>query len=218
MAIHWVSYFYALSLSSIAIAMLTLHIFPALTTILEPLILKTKFEFYHLILAICVIAGIWIILPSFDLNDKIVLATFCGIISALSYALRNIWTRKIMIHYNASLVMFYHLCIMTLLLSPFLAVKSSAALHYDWSYILALALVTTVIGHTLLVNSLKHFSAVSVSLISSIIPVYGILWGIFLLSEFPDKKTLMGGAFIMATFLIESYVSNKRIQNEKSKT
>ena len=50
MGVHWVTYFYALSLSNIAIAILTLHAFPAMTALLEPLILKTKFIdnfFFH---------------------------------------------------------------------------------------------------------------------------------------------------------------------------
>lgn len=215
MCIHWVSYFYALVLSNIAIAMLTLHIFPALTSLLEPIILKTKFHAYHFLLGIFVLIGIWIILPSFDLNDSIVIATLCGILSAVSYALRNIWTRKIMMHYNASVVMYYHLIIMSVLLLPFLFIKDSTSMSYDWPYIAALALFTTVAGHTLLVNALRHFSAVSVSLISSIIPLYGILWGVIILAEYPDTKTIVGGCFIMASFIIESVASQKRLTKNK---
>lgn len=95
MGLHWVTYFYALALSNIAIAILTLHAFPAMTAILEPLILKTKFRLYHLILAFLVIMGVWIILPSTDLSNNIVIACGFGLFSALTYALRNIYTRKI---------------------------------------------------------------------------------------------------------------------------
>ena len=55
MAIHWVSYFYSLTLSNIAIAMLTLHTFPAMTSILEPMVLKTRFKYYHIFLAVLVL-------------------------------------------------------------------------------------------------------------------------------------------------------------------
>jgi drug/metabolite transporter (DMT)-like permease len=213
MGVHWVSYFYALSLSNIAIAMLTLHAFPAMTSILEPLILKTKFQNYHFILASLVIAGVWIILPSFNIENKTVIAVGLGLVSALSYALRNIWTRKIMIHYNGSVIMFYQLFVMTVLLFPFLFIFSSSYVMTDWPYLVALALFTTVMGHTLLVMSLKHFSAISVSLISSIIPVYGILWGVFFLQEIPNTKTLLGGSLIMASFLIETYYSQKKKPN-----
>jgi len=210
LTVHWVSYFYSLSLSNIAIAMVTLHCFPAMTSILEPLILKTKFQTYHFLLAALVMIGIWIILPSFDFKNSIVIAILCGLVSALSYSLRNIWTRKIMIHYNGSLIMFYQLVIMTVLLSPFLLIRSSSSMDIDWPFILGLAFLTTVLGHTLFVNSLKYFSAISVSLISSIIPLYGIMWGVVFLDEIPKMTTLIGGSFIMATFLIESYANHKR--------
>ena len=216
MAVHWVSYFYALSLSSIAIAMLTLHTHPAITAILEPIILKTRFELHHFILAIVVIVGIWFILPSLDLKDKIVLATIAGGISALSFSLRNVWTKKIMMHYNASQVMFYHLLIMSILLVPFVFIHDSSKLGSDWSYIVALAILTTVVGHTLFVNALKYFSASTVALLSSIIPVYGILWGMWLLNEIPDLSTIIGGALILSSFVIESFVSQKKLKNAKN--
>ncbi|WP_369820285.1 EamA family transporter [Tenacibaculum sp. SG-28] len=50
MAIHWVTYFYALKLSNVAIGMLSLFTFPVLIAFLEPLFLKVKFNPIHLFL------------------------------------------------------------------------------------------------------------------------------------------------------------------------
>ena len=47
MMIHWVTYFYALTWTSVAVAMLSLYTFPIITTLLEPLFLKTKFQKTH---------------------------------------------------------------------------------------------------------------------------------------------------------------------------
>lgn len=52
MGAHWVAYFYALKLSSVAIGMLSLFTYPVLTAFLEPLMLKTKFQRIHLLLAL----------------------------------------------------------------------------------------------------------------------------------------------------------------------
>lgn len=212
MGFHWVTYFYSLSLANVAIAILTLHTFPAMTAILEPLILKTKFQFYHLVLAALVMLGIYIISPSMDLGDDVVLAILFGLFSALAYALRNIFTRKVMPNYNGSCMMFFQLCIMTFMLIPFLFLKSSAELlTHDWPMILSLAIFTTCIGHTLLVVNLKNYSAVTISLLSSIIPIYGILWPFLFLSEVPSSATLTGGAFILVSFFVEGYMSGKRV-------
>lgn len=208
MTAHWVAYFYSLALSSVAIALLTLHAFPAFTAILEPIILKTKFKLYHLLLAGLVIAGVSIILPSTDINNNIVLAIILGLTSALGYALRNIFTKKIIHKYNGSSMMCFQLIIMTIVLSPFLFVFESTLLAVDWKFILLLAFFTTALGHTLLVKNLKSFSATTVGLISSIVPVYGILWGLFLLNETPTLKTLIGGGLIMLSFMIEIKASS----------
>ena len=211
MGFHWVTYFYSLSLANVAIAILTLHTFPAMTAILEPLILKTKFQFYHLVLAALVMGGIYTISPSMDLGDDVVLAILFGLFSALAYALRNIFTRKVMPNYNGSSMMFFQLCIMTFMLIPFLFLKSSAELlTHDWPMILALAVFTTCIGHTLLVVNLKNYSAISVALMSSIIPIYGILWPYFFLNEVPSPSTLLGGGLILISFFVEGYMSNRK--------
>lgn len=46
MALHWVTYFYALQMSSVAIGMLSIYTYPIITAFLEPLLLKTKFQKY----------------------------------------------------------------------------------------------------------------------------------------------------------------------------
>jgi len=209
MGIHWVTYFYALTLSNIAIAILTLHTFPAITSILEPLILKSKFQLHHLILAILVILGVWIILPSADMSDNVVLAIVFGLVSALAYALRNILTKKVVPNYNGSVLMFFQLVIMTFMLIPFIFIYNSSPINGDWPYLLMLILITTVIGHTLLVKHLKNYSAVTVGLLSSIIPVYSILWGLVFLKEIPNTQTIIGGSLILVSFVVESIYSNK---------
>ena len=211
MGIHWITYFYSLSLSSVAIAILTLHIFPAITSILEPILLGTKFRLYHLSLAGLVMLGIYILSPPIDMGDDLFVAVLFGIVSALTYALRNIFTRKVMSNYNGSVMMLYQLAIMTILLLPYVFIKSSTALFtHDWPFIIGLALLTTAIGHTLLVHSLKNYSAITVSLISSIIPIYGIFMGLVFLSEVPDRKTLLGGSLILISFFVEAISSNRR--------
>ncbi len=211
MGIHWVTYFYSLSLAYVAIAILTLHTFPAMTAILEPLILKTKLRFYHLFLAFLIIVGIYIITPSLDFHDNLVLAIGFGLLSALTYALRNIYTRKLVGYYDGSSMMFMQLVVMSLLTLPFLTIKTSAPLVVDgdWTLILALAAITTCIGHTLLVQNLKYYSAVSLGLMSSIIPVYGIIWPFIFLDEIPSNNVLLGGAIILTSFFVEAIASSR---------
>lgn len=79
----------------------------------------------------------------------------------------------------------------------------------EWTGILTLALVTTAVGHTLFVNSFKNFTISTVSIISSMSPIYGILFGMLFLHEIPAITTIFGGALILTTVVIESFQSKK---------
>lgn len=208
-AFHWVTYFYALKLSNIAISLLTLYTFPAITALLEPIILKTKFKLIHLLLSILIIIGIGFMIPSFNLKDAKLIAIAFGLISALAYALRNIWTRKILKFYDGTSMMFYQVLICSVLLSPFLFLHDNSNIISDTPSFLGLAIITTVLGHTMFVHALKQYTAVSVSLISGIIPIYGILWGVIFINDIPSVKTIIGGSFILLSFIIETYTHTK---------
>jgi len=52
--------------------------------------------------------------------------------------------------------------------------------------------------------SFKHFSITTASIISSMQPIYGIIMGIIFLKEYPELTTLIGGALILLSVIIES--------------
>jgi len=71
-------------------------------------------------------------------------------------------------------------------------------------YIIFLGLVTTAIGHTLFLNSFNHFSVSTASIMASVQPIYGIIVAMLFLNEIPSGRSLIGGALILLTVVIES--------------
>jgi len=204
LGLHWITYFYALRLSNVAIGMLSLFTYPAITAILEPLFLKTRILKIHLILSILVLVGIYFLVPDFDIQNDDFKAVGFGVFSALCYATRNIIMKTKINYYDGSLLMAYQLLIITVVLSPFaFFLDMSSVVDYLPATIL-LALLTTAIGHTLFLHSLKHFSTVTASIVSCIQPVYGIIIGMIFLQEYPKTTTIIGGAIIIFTVIIES--------------
>ncbi|MCK5677541.1 MAG: DMT family transporter, partial [Flavobacteriaceae bacterium] len=61
LGVHWVTYFYALKLSNVALGMLSLYTFPVITALLEPFFIKTKLNPIHIILGLLVLLGIYIL-------------------------------------------------------------------------------------------------------------------------------------------------------------
>tara|TARA_R110002051_G_scaffold307891_1_gene379171 strand:+ start:1383 stop:2243 length:861 start_codon:yes stop_codon:yes gene_type:complete len=210
MGLHWITYFYSLKLSNVAIGMISLFTYPILTAFLEPLLLKTKLQKVHLFLGLLVLFGIYFLVPSFDIENKNTLAVVIGIFSALCYALRNILLKTKVASYNGSMLMCYQMGVVGLFLSPMFFTVEMESILQQWQGIAALALITTAIGHTLFLNSFKHFSITTVSILSSVQPVFGILIGAFLLNEIPTLNTLIGGTLILGSVVIESIRSSKK--------
>lgn len=201
---HWISYFFALHYSSVAIGMLSLFTYPAFTAILEPLILKTRFRVSHIILGGLAMLGIYFLAPSFDLQDNYTRGIALGLFSSILYSLRNVFLKHKVQRYSGSMLMFYQLVVVTIFSWPVLLVLDTSGIASQWLPTLTLALVTTAIGHTLFVMSFKHFSVSTASIISSSQPIYGIVLGMIFLGEIPGLNTIIGGVLIISTVVIES--------------
>lgn len=201
---HWISYFYALKLSNVAIGLLSLFTFPAITAILEPIMLKTKLLKSHIALGLMILVGIYFLVPEFDIRNSYFKAVCFGTFSAFCFSIRNIMMKSKVDQYNGSILMVNQLVIVSILLCPLFFILDSSNILSYLPATLALGLLTTAIGHTLFLYSFKHFSAVSASIISSLQPVYGILLGILFLQEYPSSSTILGGVIIISSVIIES--------------
>ena len=210
MAIHWVTYFYALQLSGIAIGMLSLFTYPVITAFLEPLFTKHKVNLIQVLLAIIICLGMYLILPEFSLENTKTQGILWGTLSALSYSLRNLVLKSSVNNVEAPVIMFYQMLVTTILLFPSLFFFPLDEVPSALPALLSLALFTTCLGHSLFIRSFKNFSVSTVSILSSIQPVYGIILGILFLNETPSITTLIGGVLILSTVVIEGVLSTKK--------
>ena len=209
MAGNFVAYFYALQWSNVAIGMLALFTFPAMTTLLEPLFFKTKFKIDHLILAGLVIVGIYFLAPTFEMDNSLTQGLLVGLFSAFVWAIRNLLLKTKIKEFNSSILTFYQLCIVMVLLFPVLFYYPTDRVVAQLPYLLFLGLVTTAIGHTLFLQSFAHFSVSSASIMASIQPIYGIIVAMLFLGEIPSSRSLIGGGLILLTVLVEAKRSLK---------
>ncbi|NNE76698.1 MAG: DMT family transporter [Pricia sp.] len=204
MGVHLVSYFHALQLSNVAIGMLSLFTYPIMTSFLEPLFLKTRFQKTHILLGGMVLCGIYFLVPDFSFKNSYTVAIGFGLFSALCYAVRNLILKTKVTRYEGSLLMTYQMGIVGILLIPVFFLYDLQHVGQYWEALLGLAILTTVIGHTMFINCFKHFSITTVSILSSVQPVYGILIGALFLTEIPSWTTILGGFLILASVVVES--------------
>jgi drug/metabolite transporter (DMT)-like permease len=100
MGAHWITYFYALKFSNVAIGMLSLYTFPVMTALLEPFFVKTKLDPIHIFLGFLVLIGVYILAPEFNLESSHVQGILLGLVSALCYSLRILILKQHVKNYN----------------------------------------------------------------------------------------------------------------------
>ena len=209
MGSHWVTYFYALQWSNVAVGMLSLFTFPVITAFLEPLFFNTRFNKKHIFLGGLTLLGIYFLVPSFDLAKTHGPAIALGVFSALCYAIRNILLKKARTSGNGSQQMLAQVVIIALCFVPFISQETVSMNQDFWPALVFLALFTTVIGHSMFLFSLTRFSVTSASIAASVQPLYGILIAYFFLNEIPHWGTYIGGTLIVFAVLVEGLSSKE---------
>jgi len=208
---HWITYFYSLKLSNVAIGVLSLYTFPVITAMLEPLFMKTKFDYVHILLAVLVLLGIYILVPDLNLQSSYTKGILFGVLSAFLYAVRSLLLKRNHTHkYHGSTIMFYQTMIISVVLIPVLFFMDVSNIATQYPYVLLLGIFTTALGHSLMVRAFKHFSVSTATIISSVQPIFGIILAFIFLNEIPSINTSFGGLLILSTVVIESFRSRKR--------
>ncbi|RJG42290.1 DMT family transporter [Motilimonas pumila] len=204
---HWVTYFYAMQWSSVAMGMIALYTYPVITVLIEPAITKKPLQRADLVCATVVFFGIVIMLPHDSQDANLVAGLLLGVLSALLFAGRNLLYKYKLSHYNGPQTMFYQVVNGALMLLPFffqgISGNGLPPLH-DAYLLILLGTVFTALPHALLVTSLRHLAAKSVALIACLQPLYGLLFAAVVLAEIPTWQTLAGGALVLSGTLYET--------------
>ncbi|MDN5216386.1 DMT family transporter [Fulvivirgaceae bacterium BMA12] len=207
---HWLTYFYSIQISTVAVAVISLFTFPVVTTLLEPLFFKTRIDKLNIVLSVIVIGGIILIVPSPDLNNNITLGVLFGIISSVMYACRNLMSKKYVTVYPGTSLLFYQLVVALFFLLPPGFYYLEPISTQNLIYLILLGLFTTALGHMLFLRGLKHYSASTASIISSLQPVYAIILAVIFIGEKLETRVIFGGAIIFAVVIIQNLKQLKR--------
>ena len=209
MALHWVTYFFALQWSNVTIGMLSLFTYPIFTILLEPFFVKTKLQSIHIIFGLIILIGVYLLVPAFDIRNTETQGLIIGVFSAIVYALRNLILKSNSNMANGSIQMFYQMGVVLLILLPVLWIYPQEKIVSQLPYLLILGGVTTALGHTLFLTSFFHFRISTASILSSVQPIFGVILAVIFLHEIPNLKSLIGGLLILTTVVLESQRSKK---------
>ena len=209
LASHWVTYFHAMQVSSIAVGVIALYTFPVITVFIEPLFHGERPHLKDIISAFAVFLGIYLIVPEFSYDNAAFQGIFWGVLSALLFALRNTIHGRFFGTHSARHALFYQTITVALVLLPLGATQVPEVSSVQWQQLLLLGIAFTALPHTLFAHSLLHLKAKTASLVACIQVVYATLFAAFLLQEWPSLETVIGGTIVVSAAIFETLTSGK---------
>jgi drug/metabolite transporter (DMT)-like permease len=209
LAAHWVSYFYAMQVSSVAVGVIALYTFPVITVFVEPFFHGERPQLVDIISSLAVLFGIYLIVPDFSLDNSVTIGVISGIFSAFMMALRNIMQRRYFSAYAASHALFYQTIVVALVLYLFSDTVVADIGETQWWQLLLLGVVFTALPHTLFANALLHLKAKTVSLIACVQVVYAAIFAAVILGEWLTWNVVAGGLIVLSAAMYESMPRKK---------
>lgn len=198
LAVHWSTFFKSIQVSTVAIGLLTFSTFPVFVTFLEPYFFKEKIKLSDIVIAIVTFLGVVLVIPKFELGNNLTQGVLWGIVSGFTYAILSMLNRKYVKEYSSSVIAFYEQFIATIVLIPFFFLQKPVFQPRDIFLLVLLGILFTGISHSLFINGLKNIKTQTAGIISSLEPVYGIIFAAFLLREIPTLREVLGGVVILS--------------------
>ena len=209
LALHWTAFFQAINVSNVAIGLLSFSSFPLFTAILETLLLHQRPSRIQIIAALLILPGIYLLVPSFSLQNQTTLGVMWGVLSGASFALLSVTNRWLGRTYSSLMISLYQDGIAAIVLLPifFFTATGSFWTPHALLILFILGVVCTALAHTLFIASMRDITAQTASLLASLEPVWGIIFGILLFGSIPTTRTLFGGAIIVSATLLPGIVT-----------
>ena len=216
LALHWLFFFGSIKTANVSIGVACFAMIGFFSAILEPLLLKRKFQWVELLFSLLAIAGILLV---FTLEIRFRTGILLGIVSTLLASLYTIASKYLGRTHSARKILHYEMCggflaysvLLPLYLLLFPAERFLPTLP-ETGELLVFALVCTVGLYWLQIRALSMISAFTVNLSYNLEPVYSILLAMLIFQEHQDFTAAFYGCF----FLLLLSVSLQSVRQFKS--
>ncbi|MBL7754867.1 MAG: EamA family transporter [Chitinophagaceae bacterium] len=221
-AIHWVAFYGSIKYANASIALTCLATAGVFTAILEPILLKSKFNPKEMGIGLVALIGMYLI---YHFEFRYATGIVLGILASLLSAVFTLLNKRIVANYPPRLVAFHEIGSGFLCLTLFLPIylylfpeSNFKVSSSDFGWLLVLSLFCTVWAQSLALSALKTLSSFTTVLMVNLEPVYGILLAIFFFKENKEfgPGFLLGILLIGASVLLHSYLMiRQRRKNER---
>jgi len=208
-ALHWVTFFYAIKISNISIALATMSTGAFFTIFIEALYKKKKIDLRELIFGVLAIVGLYII---YQAEISLQLGMFVALLSSFLSALFSVFNADFVKEENAIIISFYEIVFGVIAITAYLLYSGELRtvgffilqpLDYLWLFILSS--VCTAYAFIVSIDLLKKLSAFTVMLTINLEPIYAIFLALIL---FPTNEKMSASFYVGAGLILLTVVVN----------
>ena len=187
LVLHWICFYASIKYANVTIALTCLSTTALLSSLLEPLILRKRFDAFEIILGLFAIAGIVII---YNTHVQFSVGIVIGLLSAVLTVLASVLNKKIIDRYQPEQITLYQLTggflgltVLLPLVYFFFPSNQLLPTNMDWLWLFILSWVCTIFTFFLYIRCLKKLSAFTLNLTLTLEPVYGIFLAFLIYKE-----------------------------------
>jgi drug/metabolite transporter (DMT)-like permease len=187
LVLHWICFYASIKYANVTIALTCLSTTALLSSLLEPLVLRKRFDAFEIILGLFAIAGIVII---YNTHVQFSVGIVIGLLSAVLTVLASVLNKKIVDRYQPEQITLYQLTggfLGLTVLLPFVYFffpsNQLFPTNMDWLWLFILSWVCTIFTFFLYIRCLKKLSAFTLNLTLTLEPVYGIFLAFLIYKE-----------------------------------
>ena len=221
-ALHWITFFKAIKVSNVSIALVTMSTGAFFASLLEPLFFKRKIKSIEILLGLIVIGGLYII---FNFETQYYLGIIYALISAFLAALFSVLNGLFVKKTDAEVISFYQLLFGVLFVTVFLFFTNGFTSDFfkltssDWIYLIVLSSICTAYAFIVSVKIMKYLTPYTVMLTINLEPVYAILLALLIFGE-KEKMNVefyYGAFIVLFVVLLNGIIKNRSTIKDKIK-
>lgn len=218
---HWITFFHAIKISNVSVALACLSVTTLVVSLLEPLFFRTRISVAEVIGGVFIMLGL-LLIANVQLNYMVGIIT--GLISAILSGLFTIFNKKIAAQYDGFIISWYEMLGAHLGVAGFILFTEPAKFQtvlpvMDWVWLFILGTVCTAFAYWSTVFVLKKLSAYTVVMAVNLEPIYGTLMAAFIFNEYNELHPgfYAGSVLIILFVFLHSFykLSKVRLKNVK---
>ncbi len=216
-ALHWLTFFKAIKVANVSVALATLATGAFFTAVLEPFFYKRKIIWYEIVFGLIVLVGLYII---FKVETHYVEGIIFALISAFLATVFALMNGKLIQTERPSVIAFYELLSGVIFISGYFAFQGSFEVKFfrlsqnDWIYLFILSSVCTAYAFIASVKVMKFLTPYTVMLTVNLEPIYGIFIAFIILGESEKMNSLfyLGAFIILGTVIADGLLKNNKVE------